>query len=206
MNQDRKGCHSKGRILRQEGHDVPDRCAKHNPPCLMQHAALTIFETFFVQFYVSCLANDIAPPPPPQRPRWHPYSTFEYRLSLKFCRKNHNSAVTLNEEELLILLREQRKPELSCQFCPSIKSFKSIIGLWSHLAHKHYVTGHESRGEVVVDDGRLLDEVRRTAEIRRKHWKTSSDSGKKGNPTMAKLNEIMKEDFSWDAVLARKLT
>jgi hypothetical protein len=38
-------------FLRQENLPVPEHCTEHNPPCLMQHAALTTLETFWLQFF-----------------------------------------------------------------------------------------------------------------------------------------------------------
>lgn len=35
-NQDRNECCHEARFLRQEGKDIPEHCARHSPPCLMQ--------------------------------------------------------------------------------------------------------------------------------------------------------------------------
>lgn len=44
-NTDRQKCHRNARFLRSQGHPVPPSCKEHQPPCLLQHAALTTLET-----------------------------------------------------------------------------------------------------------------------------------------------------------------
>lgn len=169
----------------------------------MQHAALTTLEAFSIQFFVLLKAKGLAPRPPPTRPRWHTYPTFEHQLPLTFC--PDNSAVDLVDEGIVSdapPTSPPGKPELRCRFCPRIKSFKSIIALWSHYVHQHYsATGDAPWSKVVVAEQALLEEVRRTAQLWREYWRNHSDGGKRRDPTMMKLNQVAGDSFSWSHVL-----
>jgi hypothetical protein len=201
-NKDRKECHLRAQFLRQEGLPVPKHCSKHDPPCLMQHAALTILEAFLVQFFVLRTAKGKAHLAPPQRPRWHRYSTLEYQLPLTFCQDD--SAVSLSPSEMVKeVVHTEGKPELRCRFCSRIKAFKSIIALWSHYVHQHYKSTEDnawSQEIELVEDHYLLEEVRRTAELWRSYWQ-HTDGGKHRDPTMIKLKQVAEDNFTWKRVL-----
>ncbi|KAE9373247.1 hypothetical protein N431DRAFT_557405 [Stipitochalara longipes BDJ] len=201
-NEDRKQCHSRAKFLRQEGLPVPSQCTKHSPPCLMQHASLSTFETFLVQFSVLLTAKGQAPFAAPQRPRWHAYPTFEHQLPLSF--PLIEPAVKLPEDEIdsqVVPESPTGKPELKCRFCLRIKAFKSIIALWSHLVHQHYRESSDNEwSRVIVDEQYLLEEVRRTAGLWLSYWK-HSDGGKRRDPTMIKLRQVEEESFTWRTVL-----
>jgi hypothetical protein len=168
----------------------------------MQHAALTTFETYLIQFFVVLTAKGQAPLAPPPRPRWHPFPTFEYKLPLTF--RQVDPAVALLVEEMASEVKpgnHQGKPELKCRFCSRIKAFKSIIALWSHFVHQHYDReGDNVWSQVVVEEQYLLEEVRRTAHLWRSYWQ-HSDGGKRRDPTMIKLRQVEQEGFTWRTVL-----
>lgn len=202
LNQERKECHAMARFWRQGEWNVPPYCDKHQPPCLLQHAALTTYEVLLIQFSVLRTAKGITPIPAPPRPRWHNYATFEFQLPLMFCREG--SIITADPRTLvnqLMPIDQHPKPELICAFCCGIKAFKSIIALWCHFVHWH-VADMESHAKVVVGNDRLLDEVRRTASLWRTFWDGHSTGGRKRNPTSEKLTQVAGEHFSWDTVLS----
>ncbi|KAI0533113.1 hypothetical protein GGR58DRAFT_135050 [Xylaria digitata] len=56
-------------FLQSQGRNVPPECHLHSPPCLMQHASLTMFETCCVQMSVfRQLYRRAQPQAPPSRP------------------------------------------------------------------------------------------------------------------------------------------
>lgn len=180
INQERKICHARARFRRQCGLPIAERCDTHYPGCLLQQAALTTYETLLIQFWVLHIAVGRSPPPPPRRPRWLRYPTFEFKLPLNFC--HGPSTLNLEHQELVDHVAPQdhnEKPELLCSFCRGIKAFKSVVALWSHLVHYHDSTpGSHTGSKVIVEKDRLLREVRRTAEVWRRYWAEHSDGGK----------------------------
>jgi hypothetical protein len=208
-NEERKECHMRAKFLPQEGLPVPHHCTKHKHkrPCLMQHAALTTLEVFLIQFFVLLRAKGRAPLVVPSRPRWHPYTTFEYQLPLTFCQAD--SAVYLQSEEMVSEVIDSNhigKPELRCRFCSGIKAFKSIIALWSHFVHQHYKQfENKVWTQIVVDEQHLLEEIRRTAGSLRTYWREHSDGGKRRDPTMMKLSQVEDDNFAWSDVLEWQL-
>jgi hypothetical protein len=120
-----------------------------------------------------------------------------------------NSAVSLDPlqivgQEQTPLLRKAGKPELSCIFCDRIKAFSSIIALWSHFVHQHSKSSNRPYAKVILGQ-HLLGEIRRTALLWREYWLHYSNGGKRGNPTMAKLDQVAREDFTWATVLSWNL-
>ncbi|KFY57250.1 hypothetical protein V496_06486 [Pseudogymnoascus sp. VKM F-4515 (FW-2607)] len=110
-NNNRKSCHEEARFIRGEGFNIPPYCNKHQPPCLMQHAALTTFESFLIQFSVLRQAQGLPASPALARPRWHQYKTFEYQLPLQFVACP--LAVTANPCDLVNPgIKASQKPEL----------------------------------------------------------------------------------------------
>jgi hypothetical protein len=85
-NEDQKRCHNQCIFLHQEGLPVPETCDEHQPPCLLQHAALTTYEVLLNQFSFLRKAKGLLPYPPLPRPHWHKFPTFETQLPLLFCR------------------------------------------------------------------------------------------------------------------------
>jgi hypothetical protein len=172
----------------------------------MQHAALTTPEVCFIQMNTLRHAKGLPPLPPPIRPHWHVYPTFEHQLPLNpgFC-GGAQCAVKVDPIDLAIEapVGMGGKPALVCPFCSHIKSFQSIIGLWSHFVQKHAETGRaDAYTKTIVQEEHLLHEIRRTAALWREYWKTHSDGGKNNDPTMLKLNQIASDDFTWATVLS----
>lgn len=204
-NNSRKSCYENARFIRGEGFDIPPYCDKHQPPCLMQHASLTTFESFLIQFSVLRQARDLPAAPPPLQPRWHQYKTFQYQLPLQLA--TSPSIVTADPNDLVNFgNKASQRPELCCKFCRGVKSHKSIIGLWSHLVHKHYSKDKRDYAiEVPIAEELLLQEIYRTANLWKEYWQDNCYGVKNTNPTMAKLQEVAQDGFTWDAVLAWKL-
>jgi hypothetical protein len=202
INAERKECHVYARFLRKAGLLVPLYCDKHTPACLLQHAALTEFETLLIQFFVWRTAHSIQHPTAPPTPRWHPYPTLEFELPLKFSRILPAKEFTM--EDLVVQPKPSNcgKPELKCRFCSRIKSFKSLIAFWGHLVHQHYDdSSNQVFDKTIIETTILLEDIRRTANLWRTYWKECS-SGGKGNETMDKLNQVEKPQFSWAIVLS----
>jgi hypothetical protein len=111
--------------------------------------------------------------------------------------------VTLDPQHLVseaVSTGKNGKPELCCIFCERIKPFSSIIALWSHFVHQHYEPKNRAYAKK-IEEVRLLEEIRRTAYLWQTYWLRYSDGGKKANPTMAKLNQVVSGDFTWNSVL-----
>ena len=88
----------------------------------------------------------------PQRPRRHPYVTFEYSLDLKFC---EGSTPSLARNDILASIPQSQnnKPVLICTFCPRINSFASIIAIWGHIFHQHQDVQTQDRLRVICEKG-----------------------------------------------------
>lgn len=203
-NESRKECHRRTKLLRQEGLCVPKICQQHNPPCMMQHAALTTFESFLIQFAVWRQANGIEPIQPPARPVHHRlYSTLEFQAPPVFC--GEDSAVAVNPHHLVAcdIATRREKPELRCYFCSSrIKAYAGIAMLWKHFVSQHYKAPEELRFvRDAVEEDHLLAEVRRTAVLWHSHWKHQSNGSHLRTPTMKRLLQAGREDFCWNDVL-----
>lgn len=72
VNMSRQDCCREARRLRQQNAaDVPEHCfiSKHDPLCLMQHAALTTPEVYYIQFAVLRQAKGLETANPIPRPR-----------------------------------------------------------------------------------------------------------------------------------------
>lgn len=82
-------------------------------------------------------------------------------------------------------------PDLICAFCPRIRSFKTITGLWSHVIHKHADIPTEAR----------LENIRQSGILWREYWFIHAHGGK-NDALRSKLEEITTESFNWDSVLA----
>lgn len=118
------------------------------------------------------------------------YPTLEFQLPCTF------PAVTVEAHDLVRRSPSEKLIErfkLICRFCAdfSIKGFASIIGFWAHLVHQHQV----------VDNQERLGEVQRTALLWKTYWDLYSPGGKKGNPTLVKLNQVLQLGFTWHQVL-----
>lgn len=188
VNWDRWNCCLEARFLRQDGREVPEHCTKHSPPCLMQHAALTTRETYYIQFAVLRQAKHMPSTLPIPRPRRYQYPTLESQLPGSF------PAITIDPDDLVeetLPAKKEGRPDLLCPFCPHIKAYATPTAYWAHLVHKHKD----------VDDQSRLGEVRRTGRLWREYWDQYSDGGKYNNPTMAKLLQIEGEEFCWQNVL-----
>ncbi|KAL8890476.1 MAG: hypothetical protein Q9215_002388 [Flavoplaca cf. flavocitrina] len=174
VNQDRARCQERAQFLRRERRAIPDHCTQHQPPCLLQHAALTTLEACHIQASVFCLAKNL---PPLQRkpcPRRYPYPTFESALPCTF------SSVSVIPDDLVSETVDdglRGRPNLNCTFCPPhhLRGYASIIALWAHIVHHHQAEKKKVR----------LQEVCRTAAAWQEYWDASG--GRKFNPTAAKL-------------------
>ena len=135
-------------------------------------------------------AKGLPPSQPIPRPRRYQYPTFESTLPCNF------SAVKLDTADLVSEVPPATKfgkPDLVCKLCVSthIKAYASLIGYWTHLVHKHQDADVDER----------LEEVRQTAKTWGVYWENHSDGGKRGNPTMAKIQRTQDADFAWTDVL-----
>jgi hypothetical protein len=207
VNTDRKQCYQRAKFLRHEGLPVPPHCERHQPCCELQHAVLTTFETLLIQFFVLLLALGLPLLAQPPRPRWHTYPTFEFQLPLKFC-EGVKCAVAVDSMSLVneTPVRKEGKPDLICRFCTHIKSFQSLIAMWSHFVHEHVETGGgDAYAKIIVEEAHLLQEICRTACLWREYWEKHSDGCKKRDPTMLKINQTLASDFTWETVLDWKL-
>ena len=190
INIDRWNCCLRARFLRQDRREVPEFCDQHSPPCMMQHAALTTREAYYIQFAVLRQAKGLPTQSVP-RPRRYLYPTLESQVPSSSFPAIIVSPDNLVEE--VLPAKKEGRPDLLCAFCPCIKAYASITGFWSHVVNKHKEINDEQR----------LKEVLRGAALWRQYWDQCSDGGKYANPTMAKLEQIEQqgESFGWQQVL-----
>ncbi|KAL8668261.1 MAG: hypothetical protein Q9202_000239 [Teloschistes flavicans] len=197
LNQDRRECAAGARAARLDSTDIPAECSKHSPPCLLQHAALTMAEVYLIQFSILSVATGLSLPLSTQRPSSHLYPTFEAQLPL-VCKLSHQ-AVKYNREDLLANGPTEDtwdRPDLICKYCSRVKAYMTITGLWAHIFYKH----------AEVDRADRLEEIRRTAALWSIYWQENApDGGGKRNATMAKLNTAASATFTWEDIIAWKL-
>ncbi|KAF2963285.1 hypothetical protein GQX73_g10292 [Xylaria multiplex] len=154
----------------------------------LEHASLTMFEACAIQIFVFRDSYGL-PQSLPSRPPWHRYPTFENQLPLGFAPRD--AAVRLRPHDQTALPAEgggPRRPAIVCQLCSRIKSFNKVAALWSHVRKKHADRSIEDR----------LQEVRRSAALWGSYLKTTRTNPI--DPTVIKLAEISRDDFSWDVV------
>lgn len=154
-----------------------------------QQASLIPLEVYAIQFDVLRQAKGEPAVQFWQKPRRFVYNTFESQLPCIF------PSVNVDGEELVGNTpgEELLRPRLLCNLCLGnhIKSFAGIVGFWAHIVHRHQN----------VDDTFRLAEVQRTAALWHAYWANWSWGGKRGNPTMAKLEQAQRDGFSWNNVL-----
>ncbi|KAI1366954.1 hypothetical protein F5Y08DRAFT_109276 [Xylaria arbuscula] len=184
-NVGRLACQKQASFLRSQGREVPPECNLHQPPCLMQHASLTMFEACAIQIFVFRDSSRL-PQSLPSRPPWHRYPTFENQLPLKFT---PHASVRLDPRDQVALPASDglpRRPALVCQLCTRIKSFNRVASLWSHVRKKHADCSIEHR----------LQEIRRSAALWGSYLITMRTNP--ADPIMLRLAAIARDDFSWD--------
>ncbi|KAK6210913.1 hypothetical protein LQW54_005791 [Pestalotiopsis sp. IQ-011] len=164
VNKSRAECSKHARFLRVHGRAVPPACDKHEPPCLMQHAVLTMYERCLLQVLMFRMFCNIELPPPPRRPRLHPFPSFDPELPLRFVGAQQGVVVRLGDRAPGVPHRGTHKPGLVCSLCLSarIKGFASVVALWGHVVHRHKDQSNRER----------LREVRRAAAL----WKQYLDA------------------------------
>ncbi|KAL8927765.1 MAG: hypothetical protein Q9208_002181 [Pyrenodesmia sp. 3 TL-2023] len=187
VNADRNDCFARARFLRAEGRPIDRHCYDHEPPCLLQHAALTSLEAFHIQASVFCQAKGLPAPEPTPRPRRYPFPTFESTLPCNFPAIGADPAALVPEMEDDSL---RGRPNLTCAFCSRLRGYGSIVGLWSHIFHCHQEVSSNDR----------VGEIRRTGALWEDYW--DSLGGKKYNPTADKLEQMRRSSFGWNGVIA----
>jgi len=155
---------------------------------------MDITEVYHIQFDILRKATDFDLGLVPARPAAHPYPTFESHLPLTWTQSQPAIVVDPMDYAPGSQPTTTNRPDLVCQFCPRIKAFATIVGLWSHLFHKH--------GD--IDQSSRLKEIKRTAALWRVYWIKHSDGGK-GASTLAKLATAESDAFCWKDVLLWKL-
>lgn len=149
---------------------------------------MTAYESYLRQFAVLRQARGLPPAPPPHRPRRHSFLTFEYEIDLKF-----NALPSVSTSDLVhnVALQRNNKPDLVCPLCDRISAFTSIIAIWSHIVRQH-----ETRGQDV-----LLEAIRNMGVLWSNYYEGRTHRGK-NDPTMQKLEQVKRPDFSWETILS----
>ncbi|OAP60169.1 hypothetical protein AYL99_05171 [Fonsecaea erecta] len=204
-NLSRNWCMTAARVLREFGHPVPERCRRHeNPPCMMQHAALTTTEAFCLQFHVlgvaagdDGLARWCLP-----RPSDHPrsYTTFEGRLPVQMPA----TAVRADASLLVVPPAENATAtdiradlRLRCRLCEDTgRRWTKPTTAWAHIVVHH--AGHP-REERTREIRRIAEEYAAWAEERFYHLPSHNPQ------TWAKIVQARSPDFDWEVVESWRL-
>ncbi|KAK6210921.1 hypothetical protein LQW54_005799 [Pestalotiopsis sp. IQ-011] len=197
-NHDRKHCREEAASSRREGRGVPELCRRHETPCLMRLASLTTYEAYLIQFSVLRRALHIPEAGPAQRPAgWAAYPSLEDRLPLSAMLCEGSRPEPMLERAGPVAGAGDAangRPSLVCPFCTAIKGFRRPTKLWAHLVHRHSAS---------EDKDRLVQEVRRTASLWLAYWEgSSSEMGRAGGATKAKLLQALQGGFRWRDVVA----
>ncbi|KIW14408.1 hypothetical protein PV08_07190 [Exophiala spinifera] len=199
-NRSRIRCFHLAHDLRFYGYDVPTNCRRHEPPCLLALAALTLGEAYTIQFTnLSIAKNTSLPTPRFQQPGAHPYPTFESRFPLSFSSGTSaigadslvDNGIEPQDPETL------RHPTFYCRFC-KVRSFKRISAYWFHIRDGHGLVQTEER----------LGEIRRTAAVWEEHLNQQRARGhgvRHDDRTWLKIQQIKAGNFGWEVVMAWKL-
>lgn len=182
-------CSDESQQMRRNGEKVPWGCSLHNPPCLMQLAALTPFEAVLIQGFVfnRGTARENLPP----RPRQHRYPTFETQVPVSFAvEREANPTLSLQGNSSTAPSGRVPRPDLCCPFCPAARIFNSVAGLWGHLVHKHDDE----------DDGNRAAAVRSSALEWKGYWLTMGMTPQPGSPTLSRITQALAPGFSWAEV------
>ena len=205
-NHDRKNCSTEAQSLRQQGLSIAERCDKHDPPCLMQVSSPVGIENsgpLILPSTLHCPLSKLTAfnSPTCAKPKG-------YRLGLSppdredidipllnpNFRSHQVSAPSFRNPEHLssqaLPANKEGRPDFICTFCTKIKSFTSAVGYWSHLFHKHEDSEEEER----------LKEIRRTVVVWRAYWPRYKERSRYGQNTLAKLEQVEREDFGWNVV------
>lgn len=191
INLARITCSDEAQQMRRNGEKVPWGCSTHDPPCLLQLAALTPFEAVLIQRFVfNRGAADKQPPPP--RPRQHRYPTFETQIPVSFAADRNGpdpAPPPFPHAELAGPPRGRvPRPDLCCPFCPADKmTFNSVTGFWGHIAHKHDDE----------DDGERANAVRSSAREWEGYWLAMGFTPQSDSPTLSKITQALSSGFSW---------
>lgn len=183
MNADRKVCHYFARQQRVQGREINPFCGLHDPPCLLQNAALTGFECFNIQINLWRQAYGLPLPPQPPRPDFHNYATLEDRLPVATF--GISQTLTLDPKHDLITPQppEERqpasRPRFYCRFCKLTRSHKGPVYIWRHLRQVH--SGDvASNASYIIDDQTLLKESRIVAKQWHQYLRLSGYGSKTG--------------------------
>ncbi|EXJ67085.1 uncharacterized protein A1O5_09731 [Cladophialophora psammophila CBS 110553] len=201
VNCGRERCRNAAREFRRYGFDVPAFCDRHDPPCLMQQAALTTQEAYVIQFVNLCRAKEKPLPfEVPQKPVSHEFSSFETQLPVSFCSSSPSMSppdFVRGAADASLPTQRPRGPTFYCSFCKS-RSYRSVASYWGHIRDEH---GLESTSE-------RLDEIRRAGVVWRAHLEDHRRRGhgvSLNDPTWVKLQQIQEPNFSWGVVESWKL-
>jgi len=161
-----------------------------------QHAALTSFEAYLVQFSVVGQARGF-PLLEAVPPADHPYPTFEPRLPVAFM----NCAITLDQAHLspdVTLVSIDIHPLFYCSYCRIVKTFKSLPGYWAHIRDGHALVPEQTR----------MDDMIRAGNVWQAHREIAARQGAHINHedvTWKQVQQTKEDGFSWAVVLSWKL-
>ena len=192
MNEDRKRCHMLAKQLRRAGMEVPIHCDQHNPPCLMQQAALSTVETYLIQFSVYRTAKGLPSLHSLPKPVDHRFKTFETRLPIQFARPVQGIVLFAADITPQLVVTNDSADDLkrACQLCDRIKTCNSFIGFCTHIWRQHKQS---------LEDDRCR-EIRRFAQYWREYWQRFPKRATGGDKTLHMIGQALGEDFHWGIV------
>ena len=212
-NASRKQCHTTAQDMRRMGIPVPKFCANHpQDPCLLQvsrgilrgkvltksqHACLTVYESFLIQFSVMRRAKNMPDIAHPSRPGNHPFSTFETSLPLSFV----DCAITADPANLTnceIAISPKSTVLFHCKYCLVASSFKSVSGFWAHIRDGHPLVPIALRLEDVKHAGSIW----RAAKEQDHSRGTLSNSD---DTVWSQVGQMLETTFDWEVFCSWKL-
>ncbi|KIV81527.1 hypothetical protein PV11_03705 [Exophiala sideris] len=196
-NMSRNKCQNFAKNLRSYGSQIPKHCIHHDPPCLMQHAALTAYEAFCIQMSLFCVANDLEVPELP-RPTDHSFPTFETRLPLSMpcC----ETALQADPEALVAASNNSattaEKLLFTCALSCSSRRWIQITSYWAHLISDHATNAEDKVIEEIQCSARRYKEF---AESR--HY----DNSIRKTATWTKIEQALAGNFTIEVVKSWRL-
>lgn len=155
VNQDRKKCVEHILRERQLGQEIPEKCQFHNPPCLLQHAALRPLGAWYIALHGSGKILGFDGPEPEQSvhdfSQEEKYQYFECKLPLKEnAFGGQNSAVRFDSKYFTSeppSTGTKKQPKFRCSFCTK-PEYLQLENYLPHLKEDR----HSGLGELLLND------------------------------------------------------
>lgn len=181
--------------------EMPTYCQKHEPPCDLLLASLTHIEACWIQIAVLRESLQLPALAAPEKPTDHPFPTFEFHLPLSYQSNTteHETRVSdVTTAKTATSKDGPRTPILYCSFCNHVKTFRGVLGYFTHVRDNHKDIPTTAR----------LTSIKSAATVWREHMLEAKARGNGigyRDKTWKILEQAAAPNFSWETVMTWKL-